>query len=245
MNKVSFRILIILGLAAGVLLLVAWWIFHCNCVNIKFLTPAFVRDKVLSFGSWAVVVYISVYVINTLLIFPPNAPISLAAGLIFGPAMGAALIMISALIGTSLAFFIARLVERKFLDQFLQGRWKDVSDKLQNNGFMTILFLRIVPLVPYEILNYLSGLSRIRFKDFFLGTLFGMMPGAIVTGFFGGTLGEINSLGDILSPKLLLGAGLIVFFVGVPGIYYYLKIKGAKKLLVAQYREARNEHKNT
>ncbi|MBF0388095.1 MAG: TVP38/TMEM64 family protein [Candidatus Omnitrophica bacterium] len=230
MSKISLRILIILGLTAGVLVLVAWWMFHCNCINLKFFTPAFIRDKVLSFGPWSMLVYIAVYVINTLLIFPPNAPISLAAGLIFGPVKGAALIMISALIGTSLAFFIARMVERKFLDQFLQGRWKDVSDKLQNNGFMTILFLRIVPIVPFEILNYLSGLSRIRFKDFFLGTLFGMMPGAIVTGFFGGTLGEINSLGDILSPKLLLGVGLAIFFIGVPGIYYYLRLKATKSV---------------
>jgi len=242
MNKISLRILIVLGLTAGVLLLVAWWMFHCNCINLKFLTPAFIRDQVLSFGPWSMLVYIGVYVINTLLIFPPNAPISLSAGLIFGPVKGAALIMISALIGTSLAFLVARLVERKFLDQFLQGRWKDVSDKLQNNGFMTILFLRIVPIVPFEILNYLSGLSRIRFKDFFLGTLFGMMPGAIVTGFFGGSLGEINSQGDFLSPKVLLGVALIVLFIGVPGINYYLKIKGAKKLLVAQNKEVRDEH---
>jgi uncharacterized membrane protein YdjX (TVP38/TMEM64 family) len=228
MNKMSFRILIIPGLAAGVLVFVAWWMFHCNCINLNFLTPAFIRDKVLSFGPWSMLVYIGVYVINTILVFPPNAPISLSAGLIFGPVKGAALIMISALIGTSLAFFIARMVERKFLDQFLQGRWKDVSDKLQNNGFMTILFLRIVPIVPFEILNYLSGLSRIRFKDFFLGTLLGMIPGAIVTGFFGGALGEINRLGDILSPTLLLGAGLVVVFVAVPGIYYYLKFKANK-----------------
>lgn len=206
-------------------MLVAWWMFYCNCINFKFLTPAFIRDKVLSFGPWSVLVYIGVYVINTLLIFPPNAPISLSAGLIFGPVKGAALIMISALIGTSLAFLVARLVERKFLDQFLQGRWKDVSDKLQNNGFMTILFLRIVPIVPFEILNYLSGLSRIKYKDFFWGTFLGMMPGAIVTGFFGGSLGEIESLRDILSPKLLLGAGLIALFVAVPGLYYYMRIK--------------------
>jgi len=225
MNKISSRFLIIAGILAAVLIIVAWWLFHCNCVNLKIFTPAFIRETVLSYGHWSVLVYIGIYVLNTILIFPPNAPISLSAGLIFGHFWGAIIILVSAVIGTSAAFFIARLVERKFLDQLFQGKWKNFSNKLEKNGFLTVLFLRLIPIVPFEILNYLSGLSRISYKDFILGTFLGMIPGAIVTAYFGGTLGDINSLGDLFSPKILIAAGLLILFVGILAIYFFVRFK--------------------
>jgi len=225
MSKISSRFLITAGLVTAVFIVVAWWMFDFNFVNLKFFTPAFIRETVLSYGHWSVLIYIGIYVINAILIFPPNAPISLSAGLIFGHFWGAVIILVSAVIGTSAAFFIARLVERTFLDQLLQGKWKNFSDKLEKNGFLTILFLRLIPIVPFEVLNYLSGLSRISYKDFILGTFLGMIPGAVATAYLGGTLGDINSLGDLFSPKILIAAGLLILFVVTPAVYIFVRFK--------------------
>lgn len=223
MNKVSFRILVTACIAAALFIIAAWWIFHGNFVNLKFFTPAFVRETVLSYGHWSVLVYILIYVFNTILVFPPNAPISLSAGLIFGHLGGAVIILVSAAIGTSAAFFIGRSVERKFLDQLLQGKWKGFSEKLEKNGFMTVLFLRLIPIVPFEILNYICGLSRISYKDFIAGTLLGMIPGAVVTAYFGGALGDINSLADLFSPRILAAGAVLILFVVIPAGYIFFR----------------------
>ncbi|MDE2223454.1 MAG: TVP38/TMEM64 family protein [Candidatus Omnitrophica bacterium] len=225
MNKISSRVLIAAGIAAALFITVAWWIVHYDWVSLKFLTPSFIREKVLSYGQWSVLAYLAIYLINTLLIFPPNAPISLSAGLIFGHLWGGVIILVSAGISTSAAFFIARCVERKYLDRLLQGKWRDFSDKLAKKGFLTILLLRLVPIVPFEILNYASGLSRISYKDFLLGTFLGMIPGAFVTAYFGGTLGDLDSFDDLLSPKILITAGLLVLFLSIPAIYLFVRFK--------------------
>jgi len=225
LNKTRIRIWIGCAIALAVVIILAWWLFHSNTINVKMFTPGYIRDWVLAFGPWSVLVYIGIYVYNLVLIFPPNVPIALSAGLIFGHLAGAALIMVSALIGTSLTFWIGRSIERKYLDQLIQGRWKDVSDKLEHNGFITVLFLRVIPIVPFEILNYLCGLSRIRYRDFFCATLLGMIPSAVLYGFFGGTLGEINEWRDIFSFKIILGMGLAAIFITVTALVIFLRSK--------------------
>ena len=214
--------------AAGIFIILAWWLFHYGGVNLKFFTPAFIREKVLLFGHWAVVVYIGIYVFNTVLVFPPNAPISLSAGLIFGPFWGTVIILVSAAIGTSLAFGIARSLERKFIDRLIQGKWKSFNDKLAKNGFLTVLFLRMVPIVPFEILNYVCGLSRISYKDFVSGTVLGMVPGAVMTAYFGGTLGTINSWRDLFSPNILIAVGILLLCVAIPAAYVYIRSRRQK-----------------
>ncbi|PJC48857.1 MAG: hypothetical protein CO035_01255, partial [Candidatus Omnitrophica bacterium CG_4_9_14_0_2_um_filter_42_8] len=88
---------------------------------------------------------------------------------------------------------------------------------------ITILFFRIVPLVPYEVLNYACGLSKIKFRDYFLATFLGIIPGVIVSAFFGGSLGEIKSMRDIFSPKFLVAIGLMIFIMAIPIIYRVIR----------------------
>lgn len=205
-----------------------WWLVKCECVNLKDLTPASIRDYIQSFGNLAALVFIVAYTFNTISILPPIAPLSLAAGLAFGTVWGAMYLMIAALIGTSATFMISRFFGRGLVEKFLKGKFKNLDEKLETNGFMTVLFFRIVPLVPYEALNYVSGLSKIKFKDYFCATLLGLVPGVIISAFFGGSLGEINSLKDILAPKFLISIGLMVLIIAVPVMYQMMKKKQRK-----------------
>lgn len=213
----------------GILLIVViWWVVKCQCVNIMSLTPAYLRDYIRQFGNWAALIFIIAYVLNTISIIPPIAPLSLTAGLAFGAVQGAVYLMIAAMLGTSLTFFISRYFGRRLIDKILKGKFKDLDEKLAQNGFMTILFFRIVPLVPYEVLNYAGGLSRIKFKDYFLATFLGLIPGVVIAAFFGGSLGEIKSFKDICTPKFLIAAGLIFGIIALPVIYRLQKYKGGK-----------------
>lgn len=216
-------------LAIGVLIVGGiWWLIQCERVHLKDLTPASIRDYIQSFGNKAALVYIIAYVLNTIAIVPPIAPLSLAAGLAFGAAWGAVYLMIAALIGTSITFMISRFFGRALVEKFLKGKFKHLDEKLEKNGFMTVLFFRVVPLVPYEVLNYLSGLSKIKFKDYFFATLLGLVPGVIIAAFFGGSLGEIKSFKDVFAPKFLISIGLMVLIIAVPVFYQLWKKKQRK-----------------
>lgn len=212
----------------GVMLIAGvWWLLKCRCLNLKSLTPAALRDYVQSFGRLSVLVYIAAYALNTISIIPPIAVLSLTAGLAFGAMWGALYLMIGAIIGTSTTFLISRYFGRDLIEKMLKGRFRDLDGKLANNGFMTILFFRVIPLVPYEVLNYASGLSKIRFRDYFFATLLGLIPGVIIAAFFGGSLGQVRNIKDIFSPGFLIASGLAVFIIGLPAAYRL--IKGGRK----------------
>lgn len=218
---------LVIKLLIGILLVAGvWWLVKCQCVSLKSLTPAALRDYIQSFGKLAVLAYIIAYALNTISIVPPIAALSLTAGLAFGAVWGAVYLMIAAMLGTSATFLISRYFGRALIEKMLtpqnaglKGKFKDLDEKLANNGFMTILFFRVIPLVPYEVLNYAGGLSRIKFKDYFSATFLGLIPGVIVSAFFGGSLGEIKSIRDIFAPKFLIAIGLMVLIIAVPAIY--------------------------
>ena len=88
---------------------------------------------------------------------------------------------------------------------------------------MTVLFFRVIPLVPYEVLNYAGGLSKMKFRDYFTATFLGLIPGVVIAAFFGGSLGEVNRLSDLLAPRFLIAAGLMACVIAVPAAYKLLK----------------------
>lgn len=218
------RIGLIIKLFIGIfLVIVVWWMVKCQCLSLKSLTPAGLRDFIQSFGRLAVLVYIIAYALNTISAVPPIAPLSLASGLAFGKIWGAIYLMLGAMLGTSATFMIARYFGRGLVEKLLRGKFKRLDERLAKGGFITILFFRVIPLVPYEVLNYASGLSRISFKDYFFATLLGLIPGVIISAFFGSSLGEINSFRDIFSPKFLIAVGLVLGIIATPLIYQMLQ----------------------
>ncbi len=223
-KKLIIRLLAGLAVIAGV-----WWLVRCQCVNLPSLTPASLRDFIRSFGSLAVIVYILAYALNTISIMPPIAALSLTAGLAFGEVWGAVYLMTGALLGTSATFLISRYFGRSLVDRLLKGKFKTLDDKLEKNGFMTILFFRVVPLVPYEVLNYAAGLSKIKFKDYFLASLLGLIPGVVISAFLGGSLGDIKSFKDVFAPKFLIAIGLMALIIAVPAVYQLIKMRLNKK----------------
>lgn len=218
-NYKSLIIKLIIGL---VVVLGIWWIVKCQCINLKAFTPAAIRDYIQSFGKLAALVYIIAYVLNTISVVPPIAPLSLTAGLAFGALWGAILLMTAAMIGTSCTFFISRFFGRGLVEKMMKGKFKQLDEKLERNGFMTILFFRVIPIVPYEVLNYFCGLSKIKFRDYFWATFLGLIPGVVIAAFFGGSLGEINSIKDVFSPRFMTAIGLMILVIAVPALYKFL-----------------------
>jgi len=203
--KRLLRKIIVALLILGV---IGWWWQHRATVN-----PAALRAWIAQFGTAAPFVYVALYSANTVTLLPPIGVLSLTAGLAFGPAIGFLAIMAGAMVGTALTFVISRRLGRGFVEKRLKGKFKSLDEALGSKGFATVLFFRVVPIVPYEVLNYASGLSRIRFRDYGLATFLGLLPGAAVAAFFG------DSLTQPLSPKFIAAVGALALLITVPAIY--------------------------
>ncbi|MBI3333413.1 MAG: TVP38/TMEM64 family protein [Candidatus Omnitrophica bacterium] len=185
------------------------------------VNPEALRAWIARFGATGPLIYVALYAANTVTLLPPIGILSLTAGLAFGPAVGFAAIMAGAAIGTSATFLISRRLGRGFVERRLKGRLKALDGALGSKGLATVLFFRVVPLVPYEALNYAAGLSPIRFRDYALATFLGLIPGAAVAAWFG------NSLTRPFSKEFLLALIALAVLIAIPTVY--LKLRRRKK----------------
>ena len=163
--------------------------------------------------------FVVIYLIQTALSLPGAAVLTLAAGGIFGVITGTLLANLGATLGATLAFLLVRylfgpLVRRKF-----GGRLEKLNRELEKEGFHYLLFLRLVPLFPFFLINLAAGLTDLPLRTFFIGTMLGIIPGSFVYANAGASLATINSVNDIVSPRVLLSFALLGLFALVPVLY--------------------------
>ena len=152
----------------------------CLACSLKSLNPEVIRHYIESFGSWAIVVYVALYTVNTMTLIPPIAFMSLSAGALFGPVWGTIALTLGAFSGTTVTFIISRFFGGKLVDKFVKGKAADFNDKLSKKGFIVLLPMRLIGFPPYEFVNYASGLSKISYKDYISATMLGMSPAIII-----------------------------------------------------------------
>lgn len=138
-----------------------------------------VRAYVLSLGAWGVLLYAAIYVVSVVAA-APALPFTITAAYIYGTVGGALMAIASATVGATLAFLVARYLGRDFVAGALGGRWKALDEGVRAGGFNYLLSLRLIPVIPFTVLNYGSGLTAMRLRDFVLATLIGITPGAFI-----------------------------------------------------------------
>jgi uncharacterized membrane protein YdjX (TVP38/TMEM64 family) len=166
-----------------------------------------------------VAAFMAVYVVQTALSLPGAAVLSLAAGAIFGAALGTVYAVSAATLGATLAFLVVRYLLRDAVLRRFGARLEVVNRELEQRGLNYLLFLRLVPLFPFFLINLAAGLTRLPLATFVLGTLIGIIPGGFVYVNAGASLATINSLGDIVSPRVLGSFALLGLFALVPVLY--------------------------
>ena len=176
----------------------------------QYLKPETLRAYIQSFGKVAPAVYVILYCIGPVL-FVPGAILSLAGGLAFGALWGTVLTVFGATIGATLAFFVARSLGRGFVERLLKGRFKLLDEAAGRHGLKVILFLRLIPLVPFNALDYAAGLSKISVRDYVLGTFIGIIPGTFAYVYLGSTLVNIYSWQFLSAIALLVLMSLVPF----------------------------------
>jgi uncharacterized membrane protein YdjX (TVP38/TMEM64 family) len=167
--------------------------------------------------------FMALYIVQTTLSLPGAAILSLAAGAIFGSVMGTVYVIIAATVGATLAFLVARYLLRDAVLNRFGARLEGINRELETRGFNYLLFLRLVPLFPFFLINLAAGLTRLPLRTFFFGTLLGIIPGGFVYVNAGASLATIDSLSGIASPRVLGSFALLGFFALAPALYNRFK----------------------
>jgi uncharacterized membrane protein YdjX (TVP38/TMEM64 family) len=163
--------------------------------------------------------FMAVYIVQTALSLPGAAILSLAAGAIFGPLLGTLYANIGATIGATLAFLVTRYLLRDVVQERFGGRLEGMNRELEARGFNYLIFLRLVPVFPFFLINLAAGLTRLPLRTFFTATMLGIIPGGFVYVNAGASLATIDSLAGIASPRVLGSFALLGLFALVPALY--------------------------
>lgn len=145
----------------------------------------------------------------------PGMILTLSAGAIFEPLPGVLWVFVGSTIGSALAFVLARYVARDAVERRFGGnpRFDAIDRAVGEQGFKLVFLLRLSPLFPFTPINFLLGLTRVRFADYMLAS-FGMLPGTVLYIYYGRVIGDLAALSEGVGPErdlaywLLLGIGL-------------------------------------
>ncbi|MDZ4186479.1 MAG: TVP38/TMEM64 family protein [Desulfuromonadales bacterium] len=169
--------------------------------------------------------FMAVYILTTALSLPGAAILSLAAGAIFGSIMGTLYANIAATIGATLAFLVTRYLLRDAVLNKFGSKLEGMNRELESRGFSYLLFLRLVPVFPFFLINLAAGLTRLPLRTFFLATMIGIIPGGFVYVNAGASLATIDSLAGIASPRVLGSFALLGLFALIPVLYNKFKAR--------------------
>ncbi len=172
--------------------------------------------------------FLIIYIITMALAIPAAPIMTLGAGLVFGPWLGTFLVNMGDTLGAILGFIAARFFIRNWLENKFQSSIAAFNKKIEKDAGKYILFVRMVPIMPFFMVNILSGLTQISLRTFALATLLGSLPITFIFVGAGNRLATINSMEEIATPEsmgILLALGLAII---APGLYNNWKQKKSK-----------------
>ena len=147
--------------------------------------------------------YFAIYVAVTALSFPGAVIMTLAGGAIFGTLWGTVIVSFASSLGATLAFLAARFVLRDSIEARFGARLAEFNKGVEKEGAFYLFTLRLVPLVPFFVINLLMGLTKMKTLTFYAVSQLGMLAGTAVYVNAGTQLAQLDSLQGILSPGLI------------------------------------------
>jgi uncharacterized membrane protein YdjX (TVP38/TMEM64 family) len=159
-----------------------------------------------------IAVYMGIYILVTSLSLPGAAVMTLAGGALFGLWVGTLVVSFASTIGATLACFVARFVLRDWIQGKFGDKLATVNRGIETEGAFYLFTMRLIPVIPFWLINLVMGLTKMRLLTFYLVSQVGMLLGTLVYVNAGKELAKIDSLKGILSPSLILSFVLIGVF---------------------------------
>lgn len=167
-------------------------ILACEIFGVNFDLEQ-IRQYLKDFNVWAPLIFIIFYTLGTF--FLPVTPFIIVGGILFGIKFGLIYTIIGSFLSSIIVFFIARKSGKDWVEKILEYKYfkrlGKYNERLERGAIWDLIILRIVPVMPFNILNILMGVSKIKTRDYVTGTVLGLIPSHILTVFLGTLIGKI------------------------------------------------------
>ena len=164
----------------------------------------FIKEK----GAFSSSVYMGIFVLKPFFVVIPTNLIAIVGGTLFGPIKGFLLTMVGFFISGTIAFYTSRLLGRDFVEGIIGNRFIKLDKNIEKNGFRILFLLRLPPILPFDPLSYACGFTKIKYKDFILASLLGVVPETICYSILGRSFSNPFSI-QFLIPIAILIIGVI------------------------------------
>src|ERR1700754_55968 len=173
------------------------------------------RDWATSVGPWFPMAFLAAHIVVTVFPFPRTA-FTLASGLLFGPVLGIVIAVVASTVSALLALLLVRAAGWRLHQLVPHPRIKSLDARLRQRGWPTVMSMRLIPAVPFSVLNYAAGASAVRVLPYTLAPLVGLLPGTAAVVILG------DALTGNVSPLLVL-VSFCTACVGVAGLVYEIR----------------------
>ncbi len=202
------RLLIALIIAAGITAVIVYR---------EQLDITVMQNWIESAGAAAPLIFMLIYAVGTVFFFPGSI-LTLLGGALFGPVLGTFYNLAAATIGATLSFLVARYLASGWVEKKTGGRLKQLIVGVENEGWHFVAFVRLVPLFPFNLLNYALGLTRIKLSHYCLASFVFMFPGSAAYTYLGYIGKEAATGGEGLVQKIMIGIALLGLVAFLPRI---------------------------
>lgn len=216
MNNKLARLILLLVLIAGIVLA----IIYRESFNADAL-QAWVKNA----GPIGPFLFILIYALGTVF-FLPGSVMTMAGGVLFGPVWGTFYNLTGSTLGATFAFLVARYLASDWVEQKSGGRLKQLKQGVEGEGWRFVAFVRLVPLFPFNLLNYALGLTHIKLSHYIIASFICMLPGAIAYTYLGYAGREALSGGGSWIQKSLLALALLAMVAFLPRLIGRLRKSG-------------------
>jgi len=199
--------LVLLGCLLVVGTVAAWW-FRDR------IGPAL--EWVHAFGFWGLVILGAAYLPSALFAFPPALLLTIAAGAFYDVIPATIAISLGSTLAATCAFLLGRTLARGWVEARMERQplFKALDAAVAENAFKIVLLTRLSPLLPFVVLNYAYGLTKVKLRDFVLASWIGMLPGTLLYIYIGSTIGSAAALAGGKAPDTGI-AGRVLWWVGL------------------------------
>lgn len=210
-NKNALKIIVLcLGIALLIILLWKFGILR-HITNVRHI-----KHFILSYGKFSTVIFVIIYTIKPIVFLFPASVLSIIAGNIFGSAMAFFLSMLGCFFSANFAFFIARILGKPIVDKILKGKIIKLDENIEKHGLIIIMLMRLAFIFPYDPVSYAAGLTKMKYREFMLGSMIGVAPEMLAYAYLG------KSMEGPFSKKIfipIIGIIIIAFIA----YYFYNK----------------------
>jgi uncharacterized membrane protein YdjX (TVP38/TMEM64 family) len=175
----------------------------------------------------ALLLSFAVYVTAASLSLPSGTVLSLTFGFLFGRWIATALVVTAGTLGATVLFLTARYLFGESVRKKLGRFGEEVNTELTNDGFSWLLFMRLMPIFPYFLVNLIPALTAMRARTFMAATFVGILPSTLIVTNLGQALGSLDSTRGLLTPQTLIALSLFGLLALIPVLLHHLRSKKA------------------